>query len=102
MIGKDNLIEDLLRRLRKLPVGECLEVRSYKRDRGFLLVRQGDDRFRLVEDGFEQADLALAASDLKRTLRTVVKREFPRSHKLRVYNLTDCGSAGLDLPRKRL
>ncbi len=32
-----------------LPRGHALEVRSYKRNRGFVLVREGEANYRLIE-----------------------------------------------------
>lgn len=87
VIARDNLIPELLKRAAALPQGHALEVRSYKRDRGFLLVRESESRYWVVEDGFHHERLCLPCDDLKRHLRGVVKREFPRSHKLRLYEL---------------
>ncbi|WP_303905207.1 hypothetical protein [Thiohalomonas denitrificans] len=85
MIEKRNAIAEVMRRAAVLPLGHALEVRSYKRDRGFMLVREGEADYRLIEEGFEQARVCVRCEDLKRLLKTVVKREFPRSNKLRIY-----------------
>ena len=87
MIDKTNIIPTLLRRLDKLSVGHCLDVRSYKRDRGLLIVKAAPTHYRIIEDGFEARRLEVAEEDLKKTLKTLVKREFPRSNRLRVYDL---------------
>ena len=102
MIEKRNLISNLLRRLQALPDGHCLDVRSYKRDRGFMLIRLDADTTRVVEDGFEKQRLDVAAGDLKKTLKEMVKREFPRSNKLRVYDLGEYEEGAEAMPRKVL
>lgn len=102
MIEKRNLIPTLLRRLQSLPDGHCLDVRSYKRDRGFLLIRLDGATTRVVEDGFEKQRIDVAAADLKKTLKDLVKREFPRSNKLRVYDLGEYDAGAEAMPRKVL
>lgn len=102
MIEKRNLIPTLERRLQALPVGHCLDVRSYKRDRGFLLVKAAD-AVRVIEDGFEKHDFEVARDRLRKVLKTVVKREFPRSNKLRVYDLGEYEAGSSEaMPRKVL
>ena len=87
MIDKTNIIPTLLRRLDKLTVGHCLDVRSYKRDRGLLIIKTAPASYRIIEDGFEKRQLEVAEEGLKKTLKGLVKREFPRSNRLRVYDL---------------
>jgi len=87
LIDRNTIIPSLLQRAAKLAIGDHLEARSYKRDRGFLIVREGEDRYRVIEDGFEQSDQRMLQGALRKHLKTLVKREFPRSHKIRVYDL---------------
>ncbi|WP_022661332.1 hypothetical protein [Paucidesulfovibrio longus] len=89
MIDKATALEDTLRRLDKLPVGHCLDLRSYKRDRSLLLRRVGPDAFEILEDGFVRERHESDAKGLRRLLKTLLKREFPRSTKLRLYQLGD-------------
>lgn len=87
MIGRRNIEKVLLAQLDKLPQGHALEIRTYKRNRSVLFVRQGDDVFRVVQNGFEQADHMVEQSDIKKAIRRVLAKEFPRSNKVRVYAL---------------
>lgn len=96
MIDKSTALEDLLRRLGKLPTGHCLEVRSYKRDRALLLRRRGVDAYEIREDGFFAERHVCDGKGLRRLLRTLLKREFPRSAKLR---LSQLGACDPDAPR---
>jgi hypothetical protein len=99
MLDKATALPALLRRLEKLPLGHALDLRTYKRNRSVLVRRTDADAFHVVEDGFHQEDFRVPFSDLKKLLKTLLKREFPRSTKIRVYDL---GAAdGEDLPTGR-
>lgn len=83
MITINQLESECRRALKKLTADEHLSVRSWKGDRGFSVSRLADG-YRLVEDGFQNktADFSTEAA-LMKEIRRLVKREFPRSHKLR-------------------
>ncbi|OIQ49266.1 hypothetical protein BerOc1_01191 [Pseudodesulfovibrio hydrargyri] len=99
MLDKATALPALLRKLEKLPQGHALDLRTYKRNRSVLIRRTGTDAFAVTEDGFHQEDFSVPLSGLKKLLRTLLKREFPRSTKIRVYDL---GAAdGQDLPAGR-
>ncbi|EGB14837.1 hypothetical protein DND132_1630 [Pseudodesulfovibrio mercurii] len=99
MLDKATALPVLLRRLDTLPVGHALDLRTYKRNRSVLVRRAGADRYDVTEDGFRRETFRVPAADLKKLLKTLLKREFPRSTKLRVYDL---GAAeGDDLPTGR-
>ncbi|MEF2145567.1 MAG: hypothetical protein V3573_08995 [Desulfovibrionaceae bacterium] len=93
MIDKATALEDLLRRLGKLPVGHCLDLRTYKRNRSLLIRRLGPDAYEVFEDGYVLEHHKSGAKDLRRLLKTLFKREFPRSTKLRLYQLGECDPA---------
>lgn len=90
MIDKSTALEDILRRLDKLPELHCLDLRSYKRNRSLLLRRLGPDAFEVWEDGFALERHTADTKGMRRLLRTLFKKEFPRSTKLRVYQLGPC------------
>lgn len=87
MLDKASIIPELLKRLDRLPIGECIDVRSYKRDRSLLIVKTDADLARVIENGFSQSDNLYKREAWKRELKALVKHEFPRSTKLRLYNL---------------
>lgn len=87
MLDIQTLIPSLLKRVAKLETGDYLEVCSYKRDRCLRLIRLDGVQIRVEEDGFEQHGFELPEGELKRLLKTLVKREFPRSNKVRVYEM---------------
>jgi len=85
VIDIGQIIPTLVQRVQRLAIGDYLEVTSYKRDRGLLVVRLDPQRLRLIEQGFVEHVLECDEGELARTLRPLIKREFPRSNKLRLY-----------------
>jgi hypothetical protein len=100
VIDKHHLIGELVKRLAALPVGDCLDVRSFKRDRSLLLARTGEAAYEIHEDGFTARHHCVPADELKKRLKAIVAHEFPRSHKLRLYNLGAFGADTAALRRK--
>jgi hypothetical protein len=99
MLDKATALPALLRRLEKLPAGHALDLRTYKRNRSVLIRRTGEDEFSVAEDGFHKEDFRVPLSGLKKLLKTLLKREFPRSAKIRVYDLG--AACGKTLPTGR-
>ena len=85
MIDKTNIIPALLERLDKMPVGHHLDIRPYKRNRSVVIVRKTEAVYEIIEEGFFSERFSVEVSKLKKTLRSVINKEFPRSHKIRVY-----------------
>lgn len=81
MIDINAAVPTVLSRLRKLPEDATLELLTFKRDRGVRITRIGDDLFSVVEFGYRNETVRADSKSLKKYLKTVVKREFPRSNK---------------------
>ena len=80
------VIPIVLRRLKKLATGHYLDLQTYKKDRSVLIVKQGEDDFLLIENGFQREEFRADATKLKKLLKTLLKKEFPRSNKVRLYS----------------
>lgn len=90
MINKENFISDILKRIQKLEVGKQLEIYTFKKDRK-IIIEKLETYYNIYEDGFEKQYFQnLELQDIKKLLKTLERREFPRSNKIRVYvgNLT--------------
>ncbi|WP_031482807.1 hypothetical protein [Maridesulfovibrio frigidus] len=87
MIDKASAIETILRKLKKTQVGRGLDMRTYKRDRSLVIMRTGDDSFSVAQDGFAKERFATDFKGLKKLLKKLVKQEFPRSNKIRIYEI---------------
>jgi len=85
MIDIAGAIPTVMTKLKKLPVGQGLDLRTFKRDRSVVILRMADDNYEVREDGFEKKRFETNFKGLKKILKTLLKREFPRSNKIRVY-----------------
>ena len=80
MIDKDKIIETVIEKLKKLPVEHYLNLRTYKRNRSLVIVKKSD-----IEDGYFHEQYHLKTDKLKKTLKMLLRKEFPRSQKVRLY-----------------
>ncbi|WP_309299744.1 hypothetical protein [Maridesulfovibrio hydrothermalis] len=76
-----------MRKLKKLPVGHCIDLRTYKRNRSLLIIHIKDHEFIIYEDGYEKNTHEVKLKGVRKLLKTLFKREFPRSNKIRMYEL---------------
>jgi hypothetical protein len=93
-------LNNVLARLKKLPAGEGVEILSYKRNRGISIIREDSDLFYVREHGYNDEVWRVESRKLGRLLKSVMKREFPRSRKLRIYHLN--AFEEINRPKKKL
>lgn len=87
MIDKTKIIDTVTTRLESLPTGHYLDMRTYKRNRSVLIIKLENDRLRVIQDGFDKQRYLITADKLKKLLKTLLKKEFPRSNKVRLYTM---------------
>ncbi len=103
MIDKSSVIKTVLAKLNKLPVGHYLDLRTYKRDRSVIIVKQEAEDLLVIEDGFYQDSFAVNNAKLKGLLKTLLKKEFPRSNKVRLYTMGEYTPDGAaEIRRKKI
>ena len=103
MIDKEVFLKFILKKVEKLPVGHYLDIRTYKRNRSVLLIKEGEDFFKIIENGFYQNEFKSSFKELKKVFKKLLKTEFPRSHKIRVYNMGEYKEAeAKKIKRKKL
>jgi len=103
MIDKATALTVLPRKLAALPEGHALDMRTYKRNRSVIFVRQGDDAFLVLENGFEARRFEdVPMSGIRKLLKTLLAREFPRSTKIRLYDLGPFDEAKVHIARKTI
>lgn len=88
MIDKAGAIPTILSMLKKLENGNGLDLRTFKRDRSVTIVRIGENSFSINEKGFETQSFETNLKGMRKLLKTLLKREFPRSNKIRVYKIS--------------
>lgn len=85
-IDKGRILHETLRFLTKLERGEAIVLKPHKKDRAVYLVPAGTS-IRIIERGFAVNDYVVNASKLKKVLKALVRREFPRSNKVWLHRI---------------
>jgi len=101
MIDKATAIPTIMNKLKKLPVGHAIDIRTYKRNRSVVIARTDEDQFDVVEKGFHEERFLLPLSKMKKLLKNLLKKEFPRSTKMRLYDLGK-SEADVHIQRKKI
>ena len=87
MLDISALIPNIQAKLDKMPSGHALDLRTYKRNRSVIILKKDEDSFLFLENGFHQDRFTVSADKVRKTLKKMLKKEFPRSRKVRVYDL---------------
>jgi hypothetical protein len=87
MIDKSKIIDAVCERLEKLPIGHYLDLKTYKRNRTVLIVKIDEAKLLIIEDGYFKDRFIIKPDKLKKLLKTLLKKEFPRSKKIRLYTM---------------
>jgi len=87
MVDKTNIIEVIQEKLRKLPTGHYLDMQTYKRNRSVLVVKDKEDDILIIENGYFQDRYHVHINKIRKALKELLRREFPRSSKIRVYSM---------------
>ena len=91
MIDKNSAVSIILERLDKLPPAHCLEIRTYKRNRRVLFLRVGENAWDVHQDGFDKDFFeGVALEKMRKLIQNLLRKEFPRSTKIRIYALGPC------------
>jgi len=89
LVNMATLIADCLRTLKKMQPPGGIELLSYKRNRGIAIIKKEDQLLEIREYGYEERVLELTSEKLEKELKTMIKREFPRSRKVRMVKFSD-------------
>jgi hypothetical protein len=83
--NKASTLNRVLLLLEKLPSGKAIEILCHKRNRMVKILKKNEDYFLITERGFWEEDFEVEKKELRKLLKKLIKREFPRSHKLWVF-----------------
>lgn len=100
LINIDTAIKRSIQMLKKLSPLQGLEILTYKRNRGVSIVKMDEDLFAVRERGYEENKYSVSFDALPKLLKSISKREFPRSRKVRIYQLASLEEEGME--RKKL
>lgn len=101
MIDRESAIPTLREKLRKLPQGHYIELQTYKRNRTVAIVRESASTLLIIEDGYVRDRFRTGEDKMNKVLKTLLKREFPRSRKIRVYHMGELPEGGLPGTRRK-
>jgi len=87
MIDKTRIVDTVCERLKTLPVSHCLDLRTYKRNRSVMIAKLAEDDLLVVENGYFKERFQVKPEKLRKLLNTLMKKEFTRSRKIRLYVL---------------
>ena len=85
MIDKTKILDTVCERLEKLPIGHYIDLKTYKRNRTVIIVKIDEKKLLVIEDGYFKDKFLIKSDKLKKLLKTLLKKEFPRSRKIRLY-----------------
>lgn len=97
LVNKDSALVEAVRLIKKCAVDSGVELLSYKRNRSISLIRISEQEIMLRESGYISEEQTIEISKLSKILKTCIKREFPRSRKIRFFKL----KSAADLTRTR-
>jgi len=100
LVNIDSVIRTVLQRLEKLSPPQGIELLSYKRNRSIAVLHRRNGNFHVRERGYREDDRVVNKAGLQKHLKALIKYEFPRSRKIRLYQLDD--PRELEKPRKKL
>ena len=87
LINIDSAIKRAIQKLKKLSPPEGVEILTYKRNRGVSILKIDNDLLSVRERGYEENEYSVSFDALPKLLKSISKREFPRSRKVRIYQL---------------
>ena len=85
LVNVEIVYAELTHYLKKCPLGSGMEIMSYKRNRTIAVIKTDTDLYRVVEKGYVQQEWAARFDQLEKKLKKAMKREFPRSRKIRLH-----------------
>jgi hypothetical protein len=89
LVNIESALKQAVSRLAKMNPPEGLEVLSYKRNRSIYLMRRGKESILIRVQGYVEQELVVKMGELQKKLKSIFKTEFPRSRKVRIYNIVN-------------
>ena len=100
LVNIDSVLRNLVQKLGKLSPPQGIELLSYKRNRSIAVLLLPDNTFLVRERGYREEEQIIDKAGLQKHLKSLIKYEFPRSRKVRMYQVENPGD--LEKSRKKL
>ncbi|MEN8256418.1 MAG: zf-HC2 domain-containing protein [Thermodesulfobacteriota bacterium] len=84
MVDIANVVPVVIQKMSQLNEGGSLVLLTYKRDRSLTLVKLDQQRVLIKEKGFSVDEFEVGVGKLKKNLKSLLKKEFPRSNMVRI------------------
>ncbi len=84
LINRDSVLKHTLRLLKRTEAPGGIQLLSYKRNRKISIIKEEASFFLVHEQGYDHKKWYLPFDELSKLLKMLIKREFPRSRKIRV------------------
>ncbi|MGL5067506.1 MAG: hypothetical protein ACRC6T_06715 [Sarcina sp.] len=82
MVDMSNFIDFTFIKLKQIKLGEGVKLSTFKKDRHLTIIKE-EEFFTLYEEGYSKETFSnLDKKDLKKLLKTLARKEFPRSNML--------------------
>ncbi len=89
LINIATILAETRRNLQKINPPGGIELLSYKRNRTIAIIKKDTNLLEIRERGYVEQNLELSTEELVKVLKTMIKREFPRSKKVRLFKFSD-------------
>lgn len=100
LVNIDSVLRNLLQKLKKLDPPQGIELLSYKRNRSIAVLLLEDGKILVRQRGYRDNEQIIDKSLLSKHIKSLIKYEFPRSRKVRMYQVED--HLELEKVRKKL
>ncbi len=100
LVNIDSVLRNLLQKLKKLNPPQGIELLSYKRNRSIAVLLREDDKVLVRERGYRDEEQVVDKAMLPKHIKSLIKYEFPRSRKVRMYQVDN--PLELEKVRKKL
>ena len=87
LVNIDSVLRSLLQKLEKMTPPQGIELLSYKRNRSIAVMLLDDGKILVRERGYRDEEKVVEKRLLSKHLKSLIKYEFPRSRKVRMYHL---------------
>ena len=100
LVNIDSVLRNTLQKLKKLNPPQGIELLSYKRNRSVAVLLLDENKILVRERGYRDEEQVIENFLLPNHLKKLIKYEFPRSRKVRIYQVDS--PQELEKTRKKL
>lgn len=87
LINKETVLRHIVALIKKAAPHQGIEALTYKRNRGVEIIKTASGELVVREWGYNEECWSVTEETLGKLLKTLLKREFPRSRQIRIYQL---------------